>query len=136
MIIISVSYSYSWSSTMSTTSATHSSCPANSGPVTAGSRLGRTSIKCFHRFLKIHFFKQVVPGDIRRDDLLVKVKVIVHPPNGLQYAGIIWSKFESDQLVRPNQIHDDTHDICQKNIARIANAVQVTICLLVCTSVY
>merc|ERR1719495_1234483 len=31
----------------------------------------------------------VKAGDIRRDDLLVKIKVIVHPPNGLQYAGII-----------------------------------------------
>ena len=99
---------------MSTTSATHSSCPANSGPLTAGSRLGRTTIKCFHRVLKIHVFKQIVPGDIRRDDLLVKIKVIVHPPNGLQYAGIIWSKLESDQLVRPNQIHDDTHDFFKK----------------------
>ena len=47
IISVSVSYSYSWSSTMSTTSATHSSCPANSGPVTVGSRLSRTTIKCF-----------------------------------------------------------------------------------------
>ena len=70
--------------------------------------------KKFHRFLKIHFLKQVVPGDIRRDDLLVKIKVIVHPANGLQYAGIIWAKFESGQLVRPNQIHDDTHDFFKK----------------------